>query len=58
MADQKKLDVLTRMWGLFETVREGAEYFSAHPEDQQMRADIAAGLQALCTHLAANSGQP
>lgn len=58
MADQKKLDILTQMWSLFETVREGAEYFSAHQENQQIRADVAAGLQALCTHLAANSGQP
>lgn len=57
MADQKKLDVLTRMWGLFETVREGAEYLFAHPESEQMRADVAAGLQALYTHLAANDGQ-
>lgn len=51
MADQKKLNLLTRMWSLFETVREGAEYFSAHQENQQIRADVAAGLQALYTHL-------
>lgn len=56
MADQKKLEILTRMWSLFETVREGAEYFSARQENRQMRADLAAGLQALQTHLEAGSG--
>jgi len=51
MADRKKLDVPTRMWSLFETVREGAEYFAAHPENRQIRADVTAGLQALYAHL-------
>lgn len=51
MASQKLLDIPTRMWGLFETVREGAEYLAEHPQNQQMQADVAAGLRALQTYL-------
>lgn len=51
MENEQTIDLCLRIWGLFSTVREGAEYLVQHPENTQMRTDVAAGLQALCPYL-------
>lgn len=51
MENKQTMDLCLRLWGLFTTVREGAEYLAQHPESAQMRMDLAAGLQALYPHL-------
>ncbi len=56
MTEQKKVDILCRVWGLYETVREGAAYLGEHPESAQMRGDVAAGLRALAAQLGAEGG--
>mgnify|MGYP001029949123 FL=1 len=53
MENQQSLDFLSQLWELFGTVREGAAYLAAHPENTQMKADVSAGLRVLCTHLRA-----
>lgn len=57
MSHEQKLLFLSRIWGLFETVHEGAEYLAQHPGNEQMRANVSAGLRALCTHLLALSNK-
>lgn len=57
MINEQNINFLSQIWALFETVREGANYLTKHPESEQMRTDVSAGLCALCTHLLTISNQ-
>jgi len=50
MADQKRIDFLSQVWGLFNTIQEGITYLVQHPKNTGVRADIAAGAHALDAH--------
>lgn len=51
MANQQALNLLTQLWELFKTVREGAAYLVGHPDNAQMQRDVLSGLEALHNHL-------
>ena len=57
MINEQKLSFLIQIWSLFETIHDGAGYLAGHPESEQMRTDVSAGLHSLCTHLLTVSGQ-
>ena len=57
MANEQNINFFSQIWGLFETVHEGAHYLSGHPDNEQMRMDVSAGLLALCTHLLTAANQ-
>ena len=55
MKNEQTITLLSQIWGLFETVQDGAVYLAGHPESEQMRTDLSAGLGALCAQLLALS---